>query len=47
MPEKLAAPGLLEIKVFCDKCYDVILFVHNDTNKIILLDSNYILDVAM
>ena len=38
---------LLERKVFGNKGYDVIIIVHNVTNKILSRDSNYIVDVVM
>ena len=41
MSEKMATPGLLKIKVFWNEGYDVITNVHDATNKILLLDSNY------
>ena len=44
---KMASPGLLKIKVFWNKSYDVIASVHNVTNKIFSRDLNYIVDVAM
>ena len=31
----MATAGLLEIKLFCNKNYDVIIFVHGVTNKIV------------
>ena len=43
----MAIPGLLEIVVFWNKGYDVIIPVHNVTNKILSRDSNYIVDVVM
>ena len=43
----MATPGLLEILVFWNKCYDFILYVHGITNKVLSRDSNYIVDVAM
>ena len=46
MPAKLATPGLLEIKIFRNKDYDVIILDYDITNKILSRDSNYILDVA-
>ena len=33
MSAKMATPGLLEIKVFLNKGYDVIIYVHYVTNK--------------
>ena len=47
MSAKLATLGLLKIKVFWNKGYDVITSVCDVTNKILSRDSNYILDVAM
>ena len=47
MPAKIATPGLLKKKVFWNKFYDVILFIDDVTNKILLLDSNYIIDAFM
>ena len=46
MSEKLAK-DLLKIKVFWKKNYDVMIFVHNVTNKILSRDSNYIVDGVM
>ena len=47
MPAKLATLDLLEIKVFWNKIYDVIIFVYDDTNEILSRDSNYIVVVVM
>ena len=47
MSAKMATPGLLKIKVFWNKGYDVIISVHDVTNKILSRDSNYIVDVFM
>ena len=47
MSAKMATPGLLKITVFWNKGYDVIISVHDVTNKILLRDSNYIIDVVM
>ena len=47
MSPKMATPGLLKIKVFWNKGYDVIIPVHDATNKILSRDSNYIVDVFM
>ena len=46
MPEKMAAPALLKIKVF-NEGYYVIYSVYSVTNKILSHDSNYIMDVLM
>ena len=44
---KLATPGLLKIKVFRIKGYDVVIPDYNVTNKILSRDSNYIVDMVM
>ena len=46
MPAKMAIPGLLKTTVFRNKGYDVIIPVYDVTNKILLRDSNYIIDVV-
>ena len=46
MSAKLAK-DLLKIKVFWKKNYDVMIFVHNVTNKVLSRDSNYIVDGVM
>ena len=41
-------PGsILKIKFFWSKGYDVIIFVHDVTNKNLWLDSNYVTDVVI
>ena len=45
MSAKLATPGLLEIKIFQNKGYDVIISDYDVTNKILLRESNYIVNV--
>ena len=47
MPAKMAPLALLKIKVFRNKGYDVIISVYDVTNKILLRDSNFIVDVVM
>ena len=47
MPAKLASPGLLTIKTFQNKGYDVIIPDYDVTNKILSRTSNYIVDVVM
>ena len=47
MSAKMATPSLLELTVFWNKGYDVIIFVDEVTNKILSRDSNYIVDVFM
>ena len=39
--------GLLKIKVFAKKGYDVIISVHDSISKNLLHDSNYIVNVVM
>ena len=47
MSAKMAAAGFLKIKVFWNISYDVIISVIEVTNKILLRDSNYIVDAVM
>ena len=47
MSAKLATPGLFKIKKFWNKGYDVIILDYDVNNKILSLDSNYIIDVVM
>ena len=47
MSAKLATPGLLKIKVFQNKGYDVIIPDYDVISKLLLHDSNYIIDVVM
>ena len=47
MSAKMATPGLLKITVSWNKGYDVITPVDDVTNKTLLRDSNYIVDVFM
>ena len=47
MSAKLATLGLLEIKVFRNKCYDVIISAYDVTNKVLSRDSNYFVDMVM
>ena len=47
MSAKVATPGLLKITVFWKKGYNVIISDDDFTNKILLRDSNYTVDVFM
>ena len=47
MPANLATMGLLKLKPFWNKGYGVITFVRDLTNKILLRDSNCIVDVVI
>ena len=47
MSVKMATLGLLKIKVFWNKDYDVIVSVYDVTSKILSYDSNYIVNVVM
>ena len=47
MSAKLATLGFLKIKVFWNKIYNFIISVHDVTNKILLLDSNHIVDAVI
>ena len=44
---KIATPGLLKIKRFWKKGYDVIISAHNVTSTILARDSNYNVNVVM
>ena len=44
---KMATPGLLKAKVLWNKGYDVIIYVYDVTDKSLLLDLNYIVDMVM
>ena len=47
IPAKVASLGLYKWKVFWNKVYDVVAFVHDVTNKIWSRESNYLVDVFM
>ena len=47
MSAKIATLVLLKRNFFYNKVYDVIIPVHSITKKILLRDSNYIVDVIM
>ena len=47
MSAKMATSGLLKIKVFWNKDYDVITSVNDVINKLLSHDSKYIVDVVM
>ena len=47
MSAKMATTGFLKMKVLLNKDYDVIIYVHEVTNKILSRDSNYIVDAVM
>ena len=47
MSPELATPGLLKIKIFQTKVYDVIIPDYDVTNKILSRESSYIVDVVM
>ena len=44
---KMSTLGLLKLKVFWSKVYDVIISDHTVTNKSLLRDWNYIVDMVM
>ena len=44
---KMTTPGLLKIKIFWKKAYDVIIFDHDVTNTVFSRDSNYNVNVVM
>ena len=43
----MATPGLLKIKIFWKKAYDVIISAHDVTNTILSCNSNYNVNVVM
>ena len=43
----LDTPDILKIKLFLNKVYDVIYYVHDFTNKIFTRDRNYIVYTIM
>ena len=47
MSAKVAALGLLKLKVFWNNGHDVIISVHDVTNKILWRDANYVVDLVM
>ena len=47
MSTKIATPGLLKVKLFLNKGYDVLISVHNVTKQVLSRDSNYIADMVM
>ena len=47
MSAKLATTGLLKIKLFRNKGYDVIVPDSDVTNRVLSRDSNYVVDVVM
>ena len=47
MSTKMATLGLLKTKVYWNKGYGAIIFVHDVTNKILSSDSICIIDVIM
>ena len=47
MSPKMATPAFLKIKVLRNKCYYVKYYVYDVTNKLLLHDSNYNVDVVM
>ena len=44
---KMATLGLIKIKLFWSKGYDVKIFVHDFTSKILSRDLNYVVCVVM
>ena len=47
MSTKLATLGLPKIKLFLNKVYDVTVYVHDVTNKLLPRDSNHSVDVVV
>ena len=44
---KMAIPGLLKVTTFWNNGYDVIIFVHDVTKKILSGNSNYSVNLVM
>ena len=44
---KMATPGLLKILIFLNEGYDLIIYIHDVTNRILSRDLNHIVDAAM
>ena len=47
MSAKMATQILLKIKVFWNKGYDFIIYVHGVANQVLSRDSNHIVDVVI
>ena len=47
MSGRLATQGLLRLKIFQNKGYDIMIVDYEVTNRISFRDSNYIVDVVM
>ena len=47
VPAKLATLGLLKANISWNEGYDVMISVHDVTNKILPRESNYIVDVVI
>ena len=47
MSANITTPGVLKIRVFWNNGYDIVISVHDVTNKILSRDSNHILDMVM
>ena len=47
MSAKLATLGVLKIKVFWNKGYNVLISIHDVTSKTSSHDTNYVVDVVM
>ena len=43
----MATLGLIKIKIFWSKVFNIIISVHDVTSKILSRDSNYIVDLVM
>ena len=44
---KVASAGLLKTKVFWNRVYDIMIYVHDVTKEVLSHDSKYIVDVVM
>ena len=47
MLAKIATGGLLKLKLFWSKSYDIMIYVYDVTNEVLSRYSNYIIDMVI
>ena len=47
MSAQMAALGFLKMKIFWNRCYEIITYAHDVTNKVLLQVLKYIVNVVM
>ena len=47
MLAEMTTPSLLKVKIFCNKDYEVTIFIRDVMNKILARHSNFIVDAVM